>query len=55
MGSVIFRKGDSGPNIMIAGHIDEIGFVITKIEKNGFLRFHQLGGWWDFKILISKK
>jgi endoglucanase len=54
MGSVIFRKGDSGPKIMIAGHVDEIGFVITKIEKSGFLRFHQLGGWWDQTLLTQE-
>ena len=54
MGSVIFRKGDAGPKIMIAGHVDEIGFVITKIEKSGFLRFHQLGGWWDQTLLTQE-
>lgn len=51
MGSVVFQKGNSGPKIMLAGHVDEIGFVITKVEKNGFLRFHQLGGWWDQVLL----
>ena len=54
LGSVIFRKGDSGPKIMLAGHVDEIGFVITNIEKNGFLRFHQLGGWWDQTLLTQE-
>ena len=54
MGSVIFCKGASGPKIMIAGHVDEIGFVITKIDKNGFLRFHQLGGWWDQTLLTQE-
>ncbi|MHA1903065.1 MAG: M42 family metallopeptidase [Candidatus Thorarchaeota archaeon] len=54
MGSVIFRKGDKGPKIMLAGHVDEIGFVITKIEKKGFLRFHQLGGWWDQTLLTQE-
>ena len=54
MGSVVFRKGNSGPKIMIAGHVDEIGFVITKIEKNGFLKFHQLGGWWDQTLLTQE-
>ncbi|MGD2072792.1 MAG: M42 family metallopeptidase [Candidatus Thorarchaeota archaeon] len=54
MGSVIFRKGERGPKIMIAGHVDEIGFVITKIEKKGFLRFHQLGGWWDQTLLTQE-
>ena len=49
MGSVIFKKVGlaDGPKIMLAGHSDEIGFVITGIEKNGFLTFHQLGGWPD--------
>ncbi len=54
MGSVIFRKGEKGPKIMIAGHVDEIGFVITNIEKTGFLRFHQLGGWWDQTLLTQE-
>lgn len=54
LGSVIFRKGDSGPKIMLAGHVDEIGFVVTNIEKNGFLRFHQLGGWWDQTLLTQE-
>ncbi len=54
MGSVVFKKGNTGPKIMLAGHIDEIGFVITHIEKNGFLRFHQLGGWWDQTLLTQE-
>jgi endoglucanase len=54
MGSVVFRRGDKGPKIMLAGHIDEIGFVITEIEKKGFLRFHQLGGWWDQTLLTQE-
>ncbi|MFX1368279.1 MAG: M42 family metallopeptidase [Promethearchaeota archaeon] len=54
LGSVIFQKGNNGPKIMLAGHVDEIGFVITNIEKNGFLRFHQLGGWWDQTLLTQE-
>ena len=54
MGSVVFRRGDKGPKIMLAGHVDEIGFVITDIEKRGFLRFHQLGGWWDQTLLTQE-
>ncbi len=54
LGSVVLQKGDSGPKIMLAGHIDEIGFVITNIEKNGFLRFHQIGGWWDQTLLTQE-
>ncbi|MHA1928208.1 MAG: M42 family metallopeptidase [Candidatus Thorarchaeota archaeon] len=54
IGSVTFKKGSSGPKIMIAGHIDEIGFVITDIQKNGYLSFHQLGGWWDQTLLTQE-
>jgi putative aminopeptidase FrvX len=54
LGSVIFRKGKSGPKIMLAGHIDEIGFVITEIKKDGYLSFHQLGGWWDQTLLTQE-
>jgi putative aminopeptidase FrvX len=54
LGSVIFRKGKGGPKIMIAGHADEIGFVITEIKKEGYLSFHQLGGWWDQTLLTQE-
>ncbi|MHA2172830.1 MAG: M42 family metallopeptidase, partial [Candidatus Kariarchaeaceae archaeon] len=53
-GSLIFRKGDSGPKIMLAGHMDEIGFLITGISKEGFLTFTQLGGWFDQALLNSR-
>jgi len=55
-GSVILKKvGDqSGPKIMLAGHSDEIGFVITGVEDDGYLRFHQLGGWWDQTLLTQE-
>ena len=39
---------------MLAGHVDEIGFVITNIKKDGFLQFHQLGGWWDQTLLTQE-
>jgi putative aminopeptidase FrvX len=55
-GSVIFKKvGDAkGPKIMLAGHADEIGFVITGIDADGVLRFHQLGGWSD-QVLLAQE
>ncbi|MFX1482684.1 MAG: M42 family metallopeptidase [Promethearchaeota archaeon] len=54
IGSLIFKKGDSGPKIMLAGHVDEIGFVITNVKKEGYLQFHQLGGWWDQTLLTQE-
>ncbi|NLZ92637.1 MAG: M42 family metallopeptidase [Firmicutes bacterium] len=47
LGNLIFLKKGSGedrPRILLAAHMDEIGFMITKIEKNGFLRFSAVGG-----------
>ncbi|MFW9812116.1 MAG: M42 family metallopeptidase [Candidatus Thorarchaeota archaeon] len=54
IGSLIFKKGDGGPKIMVAGHVDEIGFVISNIKKEGYLEFHQLGGWWDQTLLAQE-
>ncbi len=43
------------PRVLLAGHIDEIGFVISGIdEKTGFLTFNPLGGWWD-QVLLGQR
>ena len=44
MGSLIVRKRGSGPRVMLCAHMDSIGFIITHIEKEGFLRVGRLGG-----------
>jgi len=56
LGSFIsIKKGnEEGPRIMIAGHLDEIGFMITKIDKNGYLSFQTLGGWWSQVMLAQR-
>jgi endoglucanase len=36
---------------MLAGHMDEIGFIIRHVTEEGFLKFLQLGGWWDQVLL----
>lgn len=46
LGSFIARKGKSGPKVMITGHMDEVGFMVSRITDDGFLKFHALGGWW---------
>ncbi|MDP9366855.1 MAG: M42 family peptidase, partial [Chloroflexota bacterium] len=40
-------RGDGRPKVVIEGHIDEIGFLITHIDEEGFLWFEQIGGWDD--------
>jgi len=38
--------------VMLDAHMDEIGFMITHIENDGFLRFTALGGW-DARLLLA--
>ncbi len=40
--AVLNPKGS--PRVMFAGHIDEIGFMVTHISEDGFLSFAQVGG-----------
>jgi|LSQX01.2.fsa_nt_gb endoglucanase len=63
LGSVIcqLEGGSARPKVMIAAHIDEIGFMVRHIDDKGFLRLTPLGGWRDdalptqqMKILTSK-
>jgi len=53
MGSIIGRHVGAAeqPRIMLAGHMDEIGFMVTHITKEGFVKFVPLGGWWDQVLL----
>lgn len=45
MGNVIgHKKGGGGPSVMIAAHMDEIGFIVKFIDDKGFLRLQPLGG-----------
>ncbi len=58
MGSVIaLKKGSRNPDgkkVMVAAHMDEIGFIVTHIDDNGFIRFHTLGGF-DPKTLTAQR
>ncbi len=55
LGSIIFKKeGESDrPRIMLAGHMDEIGFMVKRITEDGYLKFQTLGGWWDQVMLAQ--
>ena len=55
MGNVIaIKKGKKRKRVMIAAHMDEIGFIVTHIDDDGFIRFHTLGGF-DPKTLTSQR
>lgn len=56
MGNVttIIKGKDSSKKIMVTAHMDEIGFIVTHIDDNGFVRFHTLGGF-DPKTLTAQR
>jgi endoglucanase len=53
MGSLICKKPGRAeePRVMLAGHMDEIGFMVKHISSDGFIRVTTLGGWWDHVLL----
>ncbi len=53
LGSIICRLNSSGPGpkVALAGHMDEIGFLVKHIAKEGTIKFQNLGGWWDQVLL----
>lgn len=56
LGSLIAKKTgkEGGPKIMVAGHLDEVGFMVTQIDDKGFLRFQTVGGWWSQVMLAQR-
>jgi endoglucanase len=54
VGSVICEQGEDGPRVMLAGHMDEIGFMVNYITEEGSLKFLPLGGWWD-QVLLGQQ
>src|SRR5512146_649058 len=37
-------RDEKEPRLLVFAHLDEVGLMITKIDKNGFLRFDRIGG-----------
>ncbi|BFJ02268.1 MAG: M42 family metallopeptidase [Priestia megaterium] len=56
LGSLIAKKvgNEQGPKIMVAGHLDEVGFMVTQIDERGFIRFQTVGGWWSQVMLAQR-
>ena len=44
MGNLIVHRKGPGSKVMLAAHMDSIGFIVTHIEKEGFLRMGKVGG-----------
>lgn len=54
MGNVIGVRRGSGPRVMLAAHMDEIGFFVKHIDDEGFLRLQPVGGF-DPRVLIAQR
>jgi len=39
---------------MLTGHLDEVGFLITQVDSDGFLRFVSLGGWNPATLIMQQ-
>ncbi|WAH35727.1 M42 family metallopeptidase [Alicyclobacillus dauci] len=54
-GIVGVKTGDAkGPRVLVTGHLDEIGFMVTNITKEGFIKFQTIGGWWS-QVMLSQR
>jgi putative aminopeptidase FrvX len=52
--SLASLKGSQRPRLMLAGHIDEIGVMVTHIDDDGFLSFDTIGGW-DHQVFVGQR
>ncbi|GAF15894.1 glutamyl aminopeptidase [Bacillus sp. JCM 19046] len=56
LGSIfgVLRGNEQGPKVMVAGHMDEVGFMVTSINEKGLIKFQTLGGWWSQVLLATR-
>src|SRR5260221_14382033 len=47
-------KTDGRPRLMLAGHVDEIGVMVTYVDDDGFLSFDTIGGW-DPQVFVGQR
>lgn len=50
----VLRGEENGPKIMVAGHFDEVGFMVTGITEQGLVLFQPLGGWFSQVVLAQR-
>ena len=43
---IVFKKGKNAPKkkVLISAHMDEVGFIVTDITSDGFIKFDEVGG-----------
>lgn len=47
-------NAEAAPRLMFAGHIDEIGVMVTHIDDDGYLSFDTIGGW-DHQVFVGQR
>ena len=52
--SIAIVNPEGAPRIMLAGHIDEIGVMVTHVDDDGFVYFEGIGGW-DPQVLVGQR
>lgn len=52
--SVALLNSEGNPRVMLAGHIDEIGIMVTHVDDDGYLYFEGIGGW-DPQVLVAQR
>ena len=53
---IVFKKGKNpnGKKVIVSAHMDEVGFIISGITEDGFLKFKSVGGI-DERILLAQR
>jgi endoglucanase len=54
LGNLVARRAGPGPRLALSAHMDEIGFMVTHIDSDGFVRVIPLGGF-DAKTLTAQR
>ena len=54
LGSVFCEGSSEGPRVLVAGHMDEIGFLVQDITAEGFISLVPVGGWWTHTLLSQR-
>lgn len=52
--AVAVLNRDGAPRVMLAGHADEIGFLVRYIDEDGYIYFAPVGGW-DAEIAVGQR
>ncbi|MFN4293579.1 MAG: M42 family metallopeptidase [Thermoflexales bacterium] len=50
----VLNGAEGAPRVLLAGHIDEIGLMVTHVDEEGYLWFAPIGGW-DPQVLVGQR